>query len=263
MTGSKRVTEKQLAANRANARKSTGPRTPEGKAISRHNALKHGILAQALIPEALAPYESQDAFDELVTELLDIFKPINAIEELLVQQIAVAYWRLARLYRSEAGEIAWRQQAADPDEILSSSEHTWGQPPLTSAERRLASEAGNLQAAYHAGPAELRNCMLAHDPTLRDTADEQLVQAASDLFDALEEQLTVHRYQRLAIQRADGSMPRLQTAATLARYETSLQNQLDRALARLEHLQHLRGAGYATPVYPHPHIPIEPPDDEP
>ncbi len=103
MTGPKRVTEKQLAANRANARKSTGPRTPEGKAISRHNALKHGILAQALIPEALALYESQDAFDELVTELLDIFKPINAIEELLIQQIAVAYWRLARLYRAEAG----------------------------------------------------------------------------------------------------------------------------------------------------------------
>jgi len=52
------VSDKQLAANRANAQRSTGPRTPEGKAIARYNALTHGILARAVIPEALTPYES-------------------------------------------------------------------------------------------------------------------------------------------------------------------------------------------------------------
>ncbi len=57
MTGPKQVTEKQLAANRRNAQLSTGPRTPEGKAVSRWNALTHGILAQAVIPPPLDEIE--------------------------------------------------------------------------------------------------------------------------------------------------------------------------------------------------------------
>ncbi len=53
MTGPKRVSERQLAANRANALRSTGPQTPEGQAVSARNALKHGILSKAVIPAAL------------------------------------------------------------------------------------------------------------------------------------------------------------------------------------------------------------------
>ena len=54
MPRTKPPSEKQLAANRRHAQLSTGPRTPEGKARSRWNALKHGVLAKALIPEPLA-----------------------------------------------------------------------------------------------------------------------------------------------------------------------------------------------------------------
>jgi hypothetical protein len=43
------ATPAQIAANRANAQKSTGPRTAEGKAASRLNALKHGLDAESLI----------------------------------------------------------------------------------------------------------------------------------------------------------------------------------------------------------------------
>ena len=52
MTGPKRMSERQLAANRANALRSTGPQPPEGKAKSARNALKHGILSKAVIPAA-------------------------------------------------------------------------------------------------------------------------------------------------------------------------------------------------------------------
>ncbi len=62
MTGTKRITEKQRAANRANAQHSTGPRSPEGKAIVSQNAVKHGVLAQAAIPRGLEP--SGDDTDE-------------------------------------------------------------------------------------------------------------------------------------------------------------------------------------------------------
>ncbi|MBL0160041.1 MAG: hypothetical protein IPP47_23585 [Bryobacterales bacterium] len=48
-----RMTEKRLAANRANAKKSTGPRTPAGKARTCHNAAKHYLYARThTIPPA-------------------------------------------------------------------------------------------------------------------------------------------------------------------------------------------------------------------
>ena len=43
------VSKASLAANRRNARKSTGPKTPEGKARARQNALKHGLLAREVV----------------------------------------------------------------------------------------------------------------------------------------------------------------------------------------------------------------------
>jgi hypothetical protein len=41
--------DKQIRANRRNARKSTGPKTPEGKSVVSHNALKHGLLSQQIL----------------------------------------------------------------------------------------------------------------------------------------------------------------------------------------------------------------------
>ncbi len=44
------TSDKQAQANRRNALKSTGPKTPEGKAAVRHNATKHGLLSQEVLP---------------------------------------------------------------------------------------------------------------------------------------------------------------------------------------------------------------------
>lgn len=48
LKGKRSISERKLQANRDNAKRSTGPRTDAGKAISRRNALKHGILSQAI-----------------------------------------------------------------------------------------------------------------------------------------------------------------------------------------------------------------------
>ena len=54
----KRVTPKQRAANRRNAQKSTGPKTVNGRAVSKMNALKHGILSKEVVVRSLGIKES-------------------------------------------------------------------------------------------------------------------------------------------------------------------------------------------------------------
>ena len=102
------ATEKQLAANRKNALKSTGPKTPEGKAVAAQNALKHGLLAKNAVITEGEGAENQDEFDALLRDFIDQYNPADAIEEMLVEKIAVCCWRLSRANRYEVGVM--RQQ---------------------------------------------------------------------------------------------------------------------------------------------------------
>src|SRR5882724_11103098 len=88
---------KQLTANRANAKKSTGPRTPKGKAASRFNALKFGITAQSL----LLPNESVDDFEALAVEYDARFRPQSPEQRFLVKSLVTADWFTDRLNRAE------------------------------------------------------------------------------------------------------------------------------------------------------------------
>jgi hypothetical protein len=97
------TSDKQARANRQNARKSTGPKTPEGKSVVRLNALKHGLLSQ----DILLPGEDEAALTELGERLRDELQPVGELEDLLVEQIIAAVWRLRRLRRVEAGIFAW------------------------------------------------------------------------------------------------------------------------------------------------------------
>lgn len=117
------ATEKQIAANRRNALKSTGPRTPEGKARSRWNALKHGILAKAVVapPYSVSvcgkenteleycPSEEGAEFKRLYRALCEELQPAGVLEGMLVEQIACLYWRLRRVYSWEAAQVAQRK----------------------------------------------------------------------------------------------------------------------------------------------------------
>ena len=98
-----KTTDKQIAANRVNALKSTGPTTEVGKVISSRNSLKHGLLAKEVVITAGAGAENREEFDVLLTDLSNQFKPVGTLEEMLVEKIAVAYWRLRRAHRYEVG----------------------------------------------------------------------------------------------------------------------------------------------------------------
>jgi hypothetical protein len=96
------TSEKQARANRRNALKSTGPKTPKGKATVRHNALRHGLLSR----DVLLPGEDEDALRELGEHLWDELQPVGALESLLVNRvISSSTWRLQRLGRVEAGIV--------------------------------------------------------------------------------------------------------------------------------------------------------------
>ena len=93
------ASKKQIQANRRNALKSTGPKTPQGKASAHLNATRHGLLSQ----EVLLPGEDEDALKELAERLRAELQPVGEMESLLVERIIDAVWRLRRLSRVEAG----------------------------------------------------------------------------------------------------------------------------------------------------------------
>ena len=95
-------TNAQIKANRKNAKKSTGPRTEEGKTRSAKNALKHGLLAR----DTVLPGEDPADFDRQLSALEADIQPANSLEFELVRQIADTQWRMRRLTRLETGFLA-------------------------------------------------------------------------------------------------------------------------------------------------------------
>jgi hypothetical protein len=105
------TSEKQEQANVRNAQSSTGPVSPEGKALVARNAIKHGIFARDLVISAGDGREDEMEYHELLFELKKDLSPVGRMEMILVEKIAVNYWRLRRLVRFETGEI--REQLDD------------------------------------------------------------------------------------------------------------------------------------------------------
>jgi len=100
------MSEKQVAANRRNAQRSTGPRTDTGKSVSRLNAAKHGLLARQVVACGSLHHESVDDFKKLSREYHESLLPVGPLEEMLVGQIVTVVWRSRRARTAEAGEIA-------------------------------------------------------------------------------------------------------------------------------------------------------------
>jgi hypothetical protein len=100
--------EKQEQANVQNAKLSTGPVTLEGKVVVSRNAVNHGIFAKDLVITAGDGRENELEYHELISELKADLVPVGRMEMLLVEKIAVNYWRLRRMVRYETGEIRGR-----------------------------------------------------------------------------------------------------------------------------------------------------------
>jgi len=104
------TTERQITANRANAAKSTGPATPEGKRISSQNAARHDLASRTV----LLKDESTRRFNDLAAALMLHFQPRNALEISLVQTMTAARWRLLRLWGIQAVGFELEMARQDP-----------------------------------------------------------------------------------------------------------------------------------------------------
>jgi hypothetical protein len=201
------TSEKQAQANRRNALKSTGPKTPEGKATVRHNALRHGLLSR----DVLLPGEDEDALMELGEHVWDELQPVGALESLLVNRIISSTWRLQRLGRVEAGIFVWELYGEMAD--------------------RARKEADTYTS-------DLMDAVLTRDITITDEDKHREALSKAEEMEAMQDAETATLGQTFI---RDAS--KANAFSKLSRYETTIERSLFKALHELQRLQAVRGAG--------------------
>ena len=162
----------QQVANKANAQKSTGPRTPEGKARAKMNALRHGLTGQFyVLSEA-----DRLAYNDFETNLLEALAPVGHYERDLAVSITQNRWRLHRARAMESNiqglgqhDLADNYDTGSPEtEVAITQAQTWlishqALTNLTLYENRIRrdvardkNELDELQATRKAAEAQAR-----------------------------------------------------------------------------------------------------------
>jgi hypothetical protein len=139
----KPASPKQLAANRANAAHSSGPKTPEGKARSAQNSLKHGFTASTF---AVVRLEDLQEIAHLKFDLVSVYQPVNSQELFALERMALSQQAILRAARLESGLFT-----TSLNETLDSNDH-----PFTPMSKELAGD-GSIEITR----AQNRNYCLA------------------------------------------------------------------------------------------------------
>lgn len=175
------TTPAKVAANRRNAVRSTGPRTPEGKASSSRNALRHGLLSR----EVLLPKERGEDLASFAERLRSELRPVGELEDLLVDRILSSAWRLRRVLAVEAGLFA--------------------PPPPAKSASTLALERMARGYAEDEEPRELTTADHFHEDAFGADAFPKLSRYEAGIERALFRAL--HELQRLQASRAGAPVP--------------------------------------------------------
>jgi hypothetical protein len=146
-------TAKQTAANRMNSQNSTGPRTPQGQAASRYNAVKHGIFATTQIMFD----EKAEDLAELAAEYHEHHSPADPNARFLVDTLVINEWRLRRLRRVEAelwqsASNAFLEKNAEVPACSSGDAFATAAPTFD----RLQRIVNSCERAYHRALKELQ-----------------------------------------------------------------------------------------------------------
>ncbi len=111
------ATEKQIAANQANAKLSQGPVTDAGKIAAQINAFRHGLAVKTNLHFGMLYDENQEVFDELLANLNKDHAPTNETERLLVLHMAQHEWLRARALRLQADCVQHGEKSVEADKF--------------------------------------------------------------------------------------------------------------------------------------------------
>ncbi len=155
------ATKRQIAANRQNAKSSTGPRTDYGKRRSRRNAIRHGLTAETVIDV----FEDQAAYKALQRAIFTDYRPRSNFELQLVGRLVSLIWRLRRATAIESGMLTIQATASrkrkvarekdfDPEKLKLFYELIPSLAPQAQAELQLTSAKQNSEPRNSADPLE-------------------------------------------------------------------------------------------------------------
>src|ERR1017187_5160123 len=111
LTQPREMTEENLAAHQANARESTGPVTPQGKANSAAANLRHGLYSQTRDQVLRALGEQPEDHERLMDSLRQDLQPREGLEHHLVTQMGETLWGMQRAQRMREGMAMKRIQS--------------------------------------------------------------------------------------------------------------------------------------------------------
>ena len=142
----KTTSARKIEANRRNAQRSTGPKTPEGKAKSSQNSITHGIFVKKFLngaaPETVAEIEA------LAAGIREHYQPADMLEEMLVQKIVI---EAAREHRVLGFEQKFEESTSGPIHLVACLGHVARYATSTSrALYRAIQELERVQAARKA-----------------------------------------------------------------------------------------------------------------
>jgi hypothetical protein len=106
---------RQRAANRENAKRSTGPRTAAGKRRSSRNSQTHGLTGKGIL---LLEGEDEEVFQYVQSAIHREWQPETVTQKILVELLIAVNWRLMRSVQFESGVIAWAQSKCGSDRPL-------------------------------------------------------------------------------------------------------------------------------------------------
>ena len=127
------ATAAQVRANRANAQKSTGPRTAAGKEKASQNAVKHGLLAR----EAVIPGEDPEEFEAYREGMIEELAPAGPVEAMLAERVVGLSWRLRRAERLQNEAFAALDDGT-PTPLLDARLQEWKRFKGSDADRSAA-----------------------------------------------------------------------------------------------------------------------------
>ena len=240
----KNTSKKQIEANRRNAQKSTGPKTARGRAISKMNAIKHGLLGRQLLVGGKQARESRHELGLLQKRFWDYYEPVGPAEEGLVEAFGdpknamqssvmgnhflIGALTMVRASVEKTGELT---EAAINKVILH------GKPYYLT--RDLENLRIQLEANLEGLDPEALRAKKKKEALI--FIGEQLSYAGLDLAACLE-----HEKNKEEALQAAAVLPSLEVLDKIMRYETKLERQMYRAMNQLERFQRRR-RGEAVP----------------